>query len=136
VPDSERTTVSYSSCPFVFWEYNDHQAEKVVCSCDVSSIVLFCTGYHDDVVAELSTFGVGSNLLTVDPRSEESTMVIREWFATRRLKEATARAVAASSAAAASLGVVSEIGRYDVLFGTLFMNQLLINYAIVCGLFV
>jgi hypothetical protein len=88
------------------------------------------------VVAELSTFGVGSNLLTVDPRSEESTMVIREWFATRRLKEATARAAAASSTAAASLGVVSEIGRYDVLFGTLFMNQLLINYVIVCGLFV
>jgi hypothetical protein len=84
-------------------------------------VLLACivAGYHDDVVAELSTFGIGSNLLTVDPRSEESTMVIREWFATRRLKEASvkAAAAAASNEAAPVSGVVSEIGHYDVLFG-------------------
>jgi hypothetical protein len=71
-------------------------------------------GSHDDVVAELSTFGIGSNLLTVDPRSEESTMVIREWFANRRLKEATEKA---NKRVANSAGVVSAIGQYDVLFG-------------------
>ncbi len=80
------------------------------------SFLITCLGYsgsHDDVVAELSTFGIGSNLLTVDPRSEESTMVIREWFATRRLKE-SARA---SSNTSPGSDVVSQIGRYDVLFG-------------------
>jgi hypothetical protein len=74
-------------------------------------------GSHDDVVAELSTFGIGSNLLTVDPRSEESAMVIREWFANRRLKEANANAAAASRRTATSGGVVAAIGHYDVLFG-------------------
>jgi len=44
-----------------------------------------CT--HHDIVAELNTFGIGSNLLTGDPWSEEATMVIREWFAMQRLKE-------------------------------------------------
>jgi hypothetical protein len=75
--------------------------------------VIRLSGSHDDVVAELSTFGIGSNLLTVDPRSEESTMVIREWFAARRLKE-SARA---SSNASPGADVVSQIGHYDVLFG-------------------
>jgi hypothetical protein len=78
----------------------------------------FSSGSHDDVVAELSTFGIGSNLLTVDPRSEESAMVIREWFANRRLKEANERAAAATKKAAPSGGLVSDIGHYDVLFGT------------------
>jgi hypothetical protein len=45
-------------------------------------------------------------------------MVIREWFASRRLKEATARAAAASRLSAPSGGVVTEIAHYDVLFGT------------------
>ena len=76
------------------------------------------SGSHDDVVAELNTFGIGTNLLTFDPRSEESAMVIREWFANRRLKEANARAAAASRTTAPSGGVVTEIAHYDVLFGT------------------
>lgn len=45
-------------------------------------------------------------------------MVIREWFANRRLKEANERAAAATRRTAPSGGVVSEIGHYDVLFGT------------------
>ncbi|KAL3935386.1 MAG: hypothetical protein SGARI_002997 [Bacillariaceae sp.] len=45
-------------------------------------------------------------------------MMIREWFANRRLKEATAKAAAASRLAAPSVGIVTEIGHYDVLFGT------------------
>lgn len=82
-------------------------------TCFNPTVLLQYSGSHDDVVAELSTFGIGSNLLTVDPRSEESTMVIREWFATRRLKE-SARA---TSSTAAGSDVVSQIGHYDVLFG-------------------
>lgn len=78
----------------------------------------FSAGSLDDVVAELSMFGIGSNLLTVHPRSEESAMVIREWFANRRLKEANERAAAATMKAAPSGGAVSNIGQYDVLFGT------------------
>ena len=77
-----------------------------------------CSGSHDDVVAELNTFGIGTNLLTFDPRSEESVMVIREWFANRRLKEANARAAATSKAAEPSSGLITEIAHYDVLFGT------------------
>ena len=45
-------------------------------------------------------------------------MVIREWFANRRLKEANARAAASSKAAAPTSGVITEIAHYDVLFGT------------------
>jgi hypothetical protein len=42
-------------------------------------------------------------------------MVIREWFANRRLKEAIEKA---NKRVANSAGVVSAIGQYDVLFGT------------------
>mmetsp|Transcript_7006 Transcript_7006/g.12988 ORF Transcript_7006/g.12988 Transcript_7006/m.12988 type:complete len:344 (+) Transcript_7006:749-1780(+) len=94
-------------------------ADLALLALDPKSRARFRTHYgpHDDVVAELSTFGIGSNLLTVDPRSEESTMVIREWFATRRLKEASAKAAAAASRTTPTSGVVSDIGHYDVLFG-------------------
>ncbi|KAG7351261.1 hypothetical protein IV203_010621 [Nitzschia inconspicua] len=103
--------------------YDDPEAKAIanlaVVALDRKSRARFRTHYgsHDDVVAELSTFGVGSNLLTFDPSSEESTMVIREWFANRRLKEANERAAAATKKEAPSGGVVSEIGHYDVLFG-------------------
>jgi len=45
------------------------------------------TGSHNDIVAELNSFGIGSNLLTGDPWSEEASMIIREWFASQRRKE-------------------------------------------------
>lgn len=72
-----------------------------------------CT--HRDIVAELNTFGIGSNLLTGDPWSEEAAMVIREWFANQRLKESmqreaqsAARGADASSGAAAGGGSSSS----------------------------
>jgi hypothetical protein len=86
-----------------------------VLALDAKSRARFRThfGTHDQVVSELNSFGIGTNLLTVDPRSEEAAMVIREWFATRRLKESTQ----AAQKTAPSSTSVSDVGHYDVLFG-------------------
>lgn len=57
-------------------------------------------------------------------------MVIREWFATRRLKESTqtARKTAPSTTS------VSDVGHYDVLFGT-YLDLLELEFVMVCWAF-
>eukprot|EP00529_Nitzschia_sp_RCC80_P009908 CAMPEP_0113501294 /NCGR_PEP_ID=MMETSP0014_2-20120614/32868_1 /TAXON_ID=2857 /ORGANISM="Nitzschia sp." /LENGTH=789 /DNA_ID=CAMNT_0000395853 /DNA_START=244 /DNA_END=2613 /DNA_ORIENTATION=- /assembly_acc=CAM_ASM_000159 len=90
-------------------------ADLSVIALDPKSRARFRTHYgtQDQVVSELSAFGIGTNLLTVDPRSEEAAMVISEWFATRRLKESTQ---AAQKTAPPSTSI-ADVGHYDVLFG-------------------
>mmetsp|Transcript_7442 Transcript_7442/g.17440 ORF Transcript_7442/g.17440 Transcript_7442/m.17440 type:complete len:239 (-) Transcript_7442:389-1105(-) len=73
-------------------------------------------GTIEHVVKELSTFGIGSKLISgsTDPRSEESAILIREWVAHRHSREEEQVKRAGSSHA---LVFNSDIGNYDVLFG-------------------